>query len=113
MTWYSTPRTIPGASTQTLVAAARHPRYQPTSESVQRVKDLSLAAQVRAVLATDPATQAVSVKVTAQTGHVVLKGVVFSPSVLDTAAAVAQRVPGVTSLACEAEEIPPYPSPIM
>jgi cytidylate kinase len=99
--------------TDFLVAAARHPRYQPTPESVQRVKDLSLAAQVRAALATDPATQAVSVEVTARTGHVVLKGIVFTPSVLDTAAAVAQRVPGVTSVACEAEQIPPYAGPIM
>ena len=99
--------------TDFLVAAARHPQYQPTPESVQRVKDLRLAAQVRVALAADPGTQAVHVEVTAQTGHVVLKGVVFNRTVLDAAAAVAQRVPGVASVACEVEEIPPYAGQIM
>jgi len=99
--------------TDFLVAAARHPQYQPTPESVQRVKDLRLAAQVRVALAADPGTQAVHVDVTAQAGHVVLKGVVFNRTVLDAAAAVAQRVPGVASVACEVEEIPPYAGQIM
>ena len=99
--------------TDLLVAAARHPRYQPTPESRQKVRDLSLAAQVRAALANDPWTQSLNIEVTAQAGHVVLKGVVFSPAVLMAATALAQRVPGVTSVACGAEEIPPYAGPIM
>jgi cytidylate kinase len=100
--------------TEFLVTAARHPRYQPTPESRQRIRDLSLAAQVRAALATEPRTQHVSLEVTAQAGHVVLKGVVFSPAVLEAAAAVARRVPGVTAISCQAEEIPRvYPGPIM
>ena len=89
-----------------LVAAARHPQYQPTPESQQKVRDLSLAAQVRAAIATDPGTQNLNVEVTAQTGHVVLRGVVFSPAVLEAAAAVARRLPGVRDVSCEAEEIP-------
>ena len=100
--------------TDFLVAAARHPRYQPTPASVQRVKDLSLAAQVRAALATDPGTQALNVEVTAQAGRVVLTGVVFSPAVLEAAAAVAQRVPGVASVSHETVEIQQgYPGAIM
>jgi cytidylate kinase len=100
--------------TDLLVAAARHPKYQPTPESRQKVRDLSLAAQVRAALATDPETQHISVEVTAQTGQVVLTGIVFSPAIMQVAAAVAQRVPGVTTVSCEAEEIPQvYPGPIM
>jgi cytidylate kinase len=100
--------------TDLLVSAARHPQYQPTLESLQRIRDLSLAAQVRAALATDPGTEHINVEVTAQTGHVVLKGVVFSPAMMDAAAVVAQRVPGVTNVSCEAEEIPRvYPGPIM
>ena len=100
--------------TDLLVAAARHPQYQPTPESRQKIRDLSLAAQVRAALATDPGTKHISVEVTAQTGHVVLKGVVFSSAMMEAAVEVAKRVPGVTNVSCEAEEIPRvYPGPIM
>jgi osmotically-inducible protein OsmY len=81
---------------------------------VQRVKDLSLAAQVRAAIATDPGTRNLTVEVTAQTGRVTLTGVVFSPTVLEAAADVAKRVPGVASVSCESVEIPRvYPGPIM
>ncbi len=97
-----------------LVAAARHPQYQPTPESIQRVKDLSLAAHVRAAIAKDPVTKNINVEVSAETGHVALKGVVFSPAMMDAAAEVAKRVAGVTAVSCEAVEIPRvYPGPIM
>jgi len=100
--------------TDLLVAAARHPQYQPTPESQQRVRDLSLAAQVRAAIAKDPVTKNINVEVTTQTGRVALKGMVFSPAMMDAAAEVAKRVPGVTNVSCEAVEIPRvYPGPIM
>jgi cytidylate kinase len=97
-----------------LVTAARHPQYQPTPESRQKIRDLSLAAKVRAAIATHPETQHLGLEVTAQTGHVVLKGVVFSLGMLEAAAEVAKRVPGVTNVSCDAEEMPRvYPGPIM
>jgi cytidylate kinase len=100
--------------TDLLVAAARHPRFQPTPESRQKVGDLSLAAQVRAALAAGPGTRHLNLEVTAQAGRVVLTGVVFSPATMDAAADVAKRVPGVASVSCEAVEIPRvYPGPIM
>ena len=100
--------------TDLLVAAARHPRYEPTPESRQKVRDLSLAARVRTAIATDPGTQHLNVEVSAQNGHVVLRGVVFRPSILEAAADVARRIEGVESVSCEAEEIPRvYPGPIM
>jgi cytidylate kinase len=100
--------------TDLLVAAARHPQYQPTPESRQKIRDLSLAAQVRAAIATDPGTKNSSVEVTAQAGRVALKGVVFSSAMLEAAAEVAKRVPGVANVSCEAVEIPRvYPGPIM
>ena len=105
---------IDAGDTDLLVAAARHPRFQPTPESRQKVGDLSLAAQVRAALATDSGTRNLSLEVFAQAGHVVLKGVVFSPAMMDAAADVAKRVPGVSSVSSEAVEIPRiYPGPIM
>jgi cytidylate kinase len=100
--------------TDFLVAAARHSWFQPTPESVQRIRDLSLAAQVRAALANDPWTQYLNIEVTAQAGRVVLRGVVFGPAVLMAAAAIAQRVSGVTSVACETVETQQgYPGAIM
>ncbi len=97
-----------------LVWAARHPRYHPTPESLQRIRDLSLAAQVRAALATDPGTKHLSLEVRAQAGRVALQGVVFSPAIMEAAAEVANRVPGVTTVSCEAVEIPRgYPGAIM
>lgn len=100
--------------TDLLVAAARHPRYQPTPESRQKVGDLSLAAQVRAAIATDPGTHYLKVEVTAQAGRVALTGVVFSPAAREAAADVAKRVPGVASASCEAMEFPGgFPSAFM
>ena len=97
-----------------LVAAARHQQFQPTPESIQRVKDLSLAAQVRAAIAKDPVTKNINVEVMAEAGNVALKGVVFSPAMMDAAAEVAKRIPGVRAVSCEAVEIPRvYPGPIM
>jgi cytidylate kinase len=100
--------------TDIVVAAARHPRFQPTPESVERVKALSLAAQVRAAIARDPLTKNINVEVAAEGGQVSLKGVVFSPAMMDAAAEVARKVPGVRGVSCEAVEIPRvYPGPIM
>jgi cytidylate kinase len=97
-----------------LVAAARHPQFQATPESRQRIQDLSLAAQIRAAIAKDSVTKNINVEVAAQSGQVSLKGVVFSPAMMDAAAEVARKVPGVGSVSCEAVEIPRvYPGPIM
>jgi cytidylate kinase len=97
-----------------LVASARHPQYQPTDESRRRIRDLSLAAQVRAAIAKDLVTKNINVEVMAESGRVALKGVVFSPAMMDAAADVARQVPGVVSVSCEAVEIPRvYPGPIM
>jgi len=97
-----------------LVSAARHPRYQPTEESALRIRDLSLGARVRAAIAKDLLTKNINVEVVAHQGQVALKGVVFSPAMMDAAANVARQVPGVTQVSCEAVEIPRvYPGPIM
>ena len=103
-----------GFYTDLLVAAARHPQYQPTPESLQRIRDLSLAAQVRAAIAKDPRTKNISVEIAAQAGHVTIRGVVFTRAVMDAAVEAAKRVPGVSSVSNEAAEYPGvYPGAIM
>ena len=100
--------------TDLLVAVARHPRYQPTPDSLQQIHDLSLAAQVRAAIADAPVTQHLHLEVSARAGRVALKGVVFSPATLDAAAETARRVPGVTQVTCEVVAIPSVdPGPIV
>jgi cytidylate kinase len=100
--------------TDLLVAAAQHPRYRPTPESRQKVRDLRLAAEVRAAIATDPGTEHLTVEVSAQAGQVALRGVVFGATALEAAAEVARRVPGVLGVSIEAVEVPQvYPGPIM
>jgi cytidylate kinase len=99
--------------TDLLAHAARHPRYQPTPASLQRLHDLSLAAHVRAVLVTDPATNHLALEVIAQAGQVTLKGVLFRPGLMDAAAKIVARVPGVKGVACEVVPVPIYQGPIM
>jgi cytidylate kinase len=97
-----------------LVWLARSPRYQPTPESIQRVRDLSLASRVRAAVAADAITKNIDMGVTAREGVVSLRGVVFSPAMMETVVEVARRVPGVRSVTTEAVEVPQmYPGPIM
>ncbi len=88
--------------------------YRPTRESIQKVKDLSLAASVKAALAADPTLGHLHLEVKADRGDVTLRGVVFSPSTMDLAAQVAKGVEGVKSVTCEVVEVPRiYPGPMM
>jgi len=97
-----------------LVFLARSRRYQPTPESLQKVRDLSLASRVRAALAADVVTKNIDMGVTAQDGVVSLRGVVFSPAMMETVVEVARGVPGVGTVTTEAVEVPQmYPGPIM
>lgn len=97
-----------------LVFLARSRRYQPTPESQQKVRDLSLASRVRAALAADAVTKNIDMGVTAQAGVVSLRGVVFSPAMMETVVEVARGVPGVGTVTTEAVEVPQmYPGPIM
>lgn len=100
--------------TDLLVAAARHPRYQPTPESLQALHDRSLAVQVRAAIASDPLVKNLTLEVTAHAGQVTLMGVVLDPALMEAALKIARRVPGVTQASGERVEIAPmYLGPVM
>lgn len=97
-----------------IVHAARMPLYQPTDASREKIRDLSLASEVRAALAADSVLENFPVEVSAGSGRVTLKGVVFSPATMEAAAALAKRLEGVISVTCEAVEVPGiYPGPMM
>lgn len=95
--------------TDLVAAVARHPRFQPTPESLQRMQDLSLAAQVRAAIAKDSERRNISLEVTAAKGHIALKGTVRAPHQTEAVEAVAKRVPGVTGVSCEQVVMLPLP----
>jgi cytidylate kinase len=97
-----------------IVQAAKMPLYQATDASLQKIRDLTLASEVRAALAADPLVGNLHIEVLARSGVVALKGVVFDPATMEAAAAVARRVAGVQSVDCEVVEVPRiYPGPMM
>jgi cytidylate kinase len=97
-----------------VVRAARMPLFQPNDGSLRKIRDLTLASEVRAALAADPVVGGLHIEVSARSGALTLRGVVFDPATMEAAAAVAGRVAGVQSVECEVVEVPRiYPGPMM
>lgn len=85
-----------------IVAAATHPVFRSTPESLQIVRNLSLAAHVRAAIAGNVHIQrGANVEVTADKGHVSLRGWVRHPAVKDAVLTTVKGVPGVVSVSGE------------
>ena len=105
----NTLRDDPALYVDMVAGIASHPRFVATPESTQQVRNLSLAAQVRAAIARDPRTQSVAhLEVTADKGHVSLKGSVRHISIREVATEVAREVPGVVGVSTEEVEIALY-----
>lgn len=101
----NTLRDDPQVYADMVIALARHPSFQATPESLQQLKNLSLAAQVRAAMAKHQDTQSIFPDVTADKGHVMLRGTVRHPQVRDALAGVAGSVPGVSSVSTDLIQI--------
>ena len=98
----NTLRDDPALYADMVASLAAHPRFSPTPESTQMIKNLSLAAQVRAAIAKDPRTQsALDLEVTTDRGHVRLKGAVRHAAMRETVTSVAREVPGVAGVSCD------------
>jgi cytidylate kinase len=105
----NTVRDDPALYANMVASMAVNPGFAPTPDSTQFVRNLSLAAQVRAAIAKDPHTQAaLNVEVTADKGRVSLTGSVRHVSIRDAATSVAREVPGVVSVSSEQVEIAFY-----
>ena len=94
-----------------IVAVARDPRFQATPDSLQVVRNRSLAAHVRAAIARDPdASGAADLEVTADRGRVGLRGSVRHLSVRDAVLTTVSAVPGARSVSGEEVTVfMPYP----
>jgi cytidylate kinase len=85
----------------TVMRLAEHEEFRPTAASLKAVRDLALQSQVLAALASDDRTQGADLEVRADAGIVIVKGTTQSPVILEAAAAVARRVPGVKDVKSE------------
>ena len=107
----NTVRNDPALYVDMVTAVAAHPRFAATPESTRLIQDLGLAAQVRAALARDPHTRgATHIDVTADKGHVSLKGVLRDVSLRDAVIIVTKDVPGLTTVSVEELRVTHYPS---
>jgi len=92
-------RDDPALYADMVTAVASHPEFVATPASTQMVRNLSLAAQVRAAIAANRHTQSgVNLEVTADNGQVHLKGSVRHLSIRDAVLAVVKEVAGVTAV---------------
>lgn len=81
-----------------VVEALRDERYQPTQESRGRVRDLSIVAQAKAALASNPETRTVRLSLGCHDGVLTAEGLVDSDIEHRQVEAVLRGVPGVTDV---------------
>jgi hypothetical protein len=86
-------------------ALLARPEFKETPESIQKVKDLSLAAHIKAALRQDQETASVNVMITACQGAVQLKGMVADEFEIKESERVAKAVSGVKSVAMDLKVI--------
>jgi len=98
----NTMRADPALYADVVAAMASHTEFVATPASTQLVRNLSLAAQVRAAIAANPHTRSgTHLEVTADKGHLSLKGSVRHLSIRDAVLGVVKDVPGVLSVSGE------------
>lgn len=79
----------------------QHPPFRSTPESVQAMRDLAIAALVRAELLQIPGLDTLSIQVFARDGRVSLEGAVFGPEWEARAIEAASAVAGVKHVSCK------------
>lgn len=97
------------AATDLIVRAAGQPEYAPTPDSLRRVADLALAAQVRAALAADREIGWTSLQVTAHEGTIGVGGAVRTDDQRRRVLEAARRVAGVREVRDDLGVLPPIP----
>lgn len=85
-----------------IVQLAKQPEYQPTEVSLTRLRDLSLAARIRAALRMSRETMRLDLTVIAENGRITLRGPLFSAATKDRVEQIVSSVDGVQSVKNEA-----------
>ncbi|MBI4528899.1 MAG: cytidylate kinase family protein [Deltaproteobacteria bacterium] len=89
-----------------VVEAARRPDYQPTPESEEAFRDLTISARVQAALVTFPRTRNLTVNVRVEQGRVYLSGILAQSELEPEITRLVQGVPGVRDVVAEFESPP-------
>jgi cytidylate kinase len=98
----NTVRDDPALYADAVAAMASHSEFVATPASTQLVRNLSLAAKVRAAIAANPHTRSgAHLEVSTDKGHLSLKGSVRHLSIREAVLRVAKDVPGVLSVSGE------------
>jgi cytidylate kinase len=89
--------TVESAVSQ-VVQLAQRPEFEPTEDSLRRLRDLSLEARIRAALRLERETMRLDMTIVAEDGHVTLRGPVFSGTAKDSVERIVGGVVGVESV---------------
>jgi len=81
-----------------IVTSAKQPEFQPSEVSLARLRDLSLAARIRAALRVTKETMRLDLNVVVEDGRVTLRGPVFSGATRDMVEHIVSGVAGVQSV---------------
>ncbi|HEY9173956.1 MAG TPA: cytidylate kinase family protein [Verrucomicrobiae bacterium] len=91
------------SASETILRMSELEDFKPSPASRKKLEDLSLSCRVWAAMAKDPNTRDAGLEVTAEDGHVVLKGKVGSTKSMEAITQAARLVPGVKSLRSEVD----------
>ena len=83
----------------------KSPGFAETPESLQKICDLAMAANVRAALRGDDRTRKLNITIDVADGHATLSGIVETDAALKQIANVAATVPGITGVTNNLKEM--------
>ena len=95
-----------GEAARLIAVTAQGEKYRPTPESEETLRDLTICAQVRAVLLASSDARILSLNVRAARGAVEVSGIVMSGNSAHTIARRIEKIPGVTKLTTRFRGIP-------
>jgi cytidylate kinase len=87
---------------ETIARMSELPEFKPTAEGQKRFDDLRLGSRVWAAMAKNPEVRSAGIEVTADDGHIVVRGTVGSAKALEMIPRIAGAVEGVKSVRVEA-----------
>lgn len=86
--------------------AARREEYQPSPESEQAFRDLTIGARVQAALVVNPKTRNLAINVRVEKGAVQVSGILAQTDLEPMIVEIVRRVPGVTDVTPQFESPP-------
>lgn len=91
---------------QLVVKAAQREEYQPSPESEQAFRDLTISARVQAALVVNPQTRNLAINVRVAKGEVQVSGILAQTDLEQTIVAIVKSIPGVTKVTAQFEAPP-------